>query len=114
MDARRSATTVRLRDRSLSIAGRSEKWFDAGGVRYSHIIDPRTGMALQGRRSVSVVAADATSSDMLATALSVLGSDEGAQLVARYPNAASLVGVRGKTGDHWAKSERWDKVAGHP
>jgi thiamine biosynthesis lipoprotein len=97
----------------VSTSGDAEQWVQIGAVRYSHIVDPRTGMALQGRKSVSVVAANATSSDMLATALSVLGPLEGAQLVARYSGAASLVGVRGKTGDRWAKSERWDRVTRH-
>jgi thiamine biosynthesis lipoprotein len=98
----------------VSTSGDAEQWVEIGGVRYSHIVDPRTGKALQGRRSDSVVAANATSSDMLATALSVLGPDEGARLVARYPGAASLVGMRTKTGDHWVKSERWNRITGHP
>jgi thiamine biosynthesis lipoprotein len=56
----------------VSTSGGREQWVEIGGVRYSHIIDPRTGLALTGHRSVSVIAGDATSSDMLATALSVL------------------------------------------
>jgi thiamine biosynthesis lipoprotein len=37
-----------LKDRALSVSGSSEKWFEDGGKRYSHVMDPRTGRA--GRR----------------------------------------------------------------
>ncbi len=62
----------------VSTSGDEEQWVEIGGVRYSHILDPRTGMGLTGHSSVTVVAADATTSDMLATAVSVLGPGEGA------------------------------------
>ena len=48
IDPRKTALTVRLKDRALSVAGSSEKSFEAGGVTYSHIMDPRTGRPVQG------------------------------------------------------------------
>jgi thiamine biosynthesis lipoprotein len=51
------AAEVWLEDMSLSTSGSYERFFRAGGRRYSHILDPRTGYPAQGTASVSVVAA---------------------------------------------------------
>ena len=91
----------------VSTSGDEEQWVEIGGVRYSHILDPRTGMALTGHSSVTVVAADATTSDMLATAVSVLGPGKGRQLVDGWAGASALVGERTPQGDLWTRSARW-------
>ena len=75
LDSRKTALSVPLKDRALSVAGRSEKFFDAGGVRYSHIMDPRTGRPVQGVLSVAVLANTGTAGDALDDALFVLGLD---------------------------------------
>jgi thiamine biosynthesis lipoprotein len=72
-DARKTALTVQLKDRAVSVAGSSEKWFEADGVRYSHIMDPRTGSPVQGVLSVAVLAATGTAGDALDDAFYVLG-----------------------------------------
>ena len=97
---------------TCSASGDAEQWVEIGGVRYSHIIDPRTGIALTGHRSVSVIAGDATSSDMLATALSVLNPDQGARVIAHYRGAAALVGIRSTHGDKWTHTQSWDVLTG--
>jgi|SRR5262245_26418394 len=76
IDRRKLAMTVELRNRALSIAGRSEKSFEAGGVTYSHIMDPRTGRPVQGVLSVAVLAATGTAGDALDDALFVLGPEK--------------------------------------
>ena len=55
-DPRTSAADVWLKDTSLSTSGSYEKFFRAGGQRYAHIMDPRTGYPARGTASVSVVA----------------------------------------------------------
>jgi thiamine biosynthesis lipoprotein len=90
LDSRRSATTVRLRDRSLSIAGRSEKGFEIGGVRYSHIMDPRTGRPVQGVLTVAVLSDTGTDGDALDDALFVLGPAASRQLLNQVPGTAAL------------------------
>jgi thiamine biosynthesis lipoprotein len=75
LDAQRSALTVRLKDRALSIAGTSEKFFEASGVRYSHIMDPRSGRPVQGVLSVAVLAPTGTAGDALDDAFFVMGVD---------------------------------------
>src|SRR5258708_26527715 len=65
VDSRKVALTVTLKDRALSVAGSSEKSFESGGVRYSHIMDPRTGRPVQGVLSVAVLASSGTAGDAL-------------------------------------------------
>ena len=61
------------------------------GVRFSHIIDPRTGWPLTDRRTVTVVAPDGATADALASAVSVLGEgDDASALLARHDAAACI------------------------
>ena len=75
IDPRKIALTVQLNDRALSLAGISEKAFEAGGVRYSHIMDPRTGRPVQGVLSVAVLTSSGTAGDALDDAFFVLGPE---------------------------------------
>jgi len=77
IDARRVAFTIPLKDRALSVAGSSEKAFEAGGVTYSHIMDPRTGRPAQGVLTVAVLASTGTAGDALDNAFFVLGPERG-------------------------------------
>jgi FAD:protein FMN transferase len=95
---------------AVSTSGDAEQWVEIGNVRYSHILDPRTGRPLTGHRQATVVARDATTSDMLATTLCVLGED-GVRLADRTPGAAAMIGVSDGTGAaRWAFSRRWRGV----
>ena len=82
-----------LHDAGVSTSGDAEQHVEIGGKRYSHIIDPRTGEALTGRSSVTVVAPNATASDSLATAASVLGLQQGLRLIKSIPGTG-FYGVR--------------------
>ena len=84
VDGSRVAFTVALVDRALSVAGASEKWFEAGGTRYSHIMDPRTGRPVQGVLSVVVVSDTGLEGDALDDALFVQGAGASPTLLARY------------------------------
>lgn len=68
---------LELTNASLSTSSGSEKTFVVDGRRFSHILDPRTGEALPPRGSVSVIADDALTADILSTALYVMGEDYG-------------------------------------
>ena len=80
-----------LRDAAVSTSGDTEQFLVAGGVRHSHIFDPRTGRALSGRRSVTIVAPTATTSDALATAVSVMGPSAGFRLVDATAGASAFI-----------------------
>jgi thiamine biosynthesis lipoprotein len=63
--------TRTLSNAGVSTSGDEFQFVEIDGVRYSHIIDPRTGMPLQNSRNVSVIAPSAMEADVLATAESV-------------------------------------------
>ena len=67
------AATARLRDESLSTSGSYEKFFMADGKRWSHIMDPRTGMPAAGMASVSVIAPNTIDSEAWAKPYFILG-----------------------------------------
>lgn len=79
-----------LAGRAVSTSGDAFQFVEIGGVRYSHIVDPRTGLGLTRRSSVTVVAPDATAADALATALCVLGPRQGLELAERLPDVEAL------------------------
>jgi thiamine biosynthesis lipoprotein len=58
-----------LRDAALAVAGDTEQYFEVNGVRYGHIIDPRTGYPAPSRPPVAVIGDDPTLCDALSTAL---------------------------------------------
>ena len=72
---RDAAATITLRDQALSTSGSYEKYFDEGGRRYGHIIDPRTGQPSEGVAAVSVIAASATDAEAWSTAFFVNGAE---------------------------------------
>ncbi len=64
---------VELSDGAVCTSGDYRRFVTIGGRRYSHIVDPRTGLPVEGVPSVTVIAADAVTADAWATALSVDG-----------------------------------------
>jgi thiamine biosynthesis lipoprotein len=72
---------VFLRRQALATSGDLYQRFDFGGQRYSHIVDPRTGIGLTDHSLVTVIARDGMTADALSTAVSVLGPDDGLQLI---------------------------------
>ena len=86
VDHRKTAFAIDLKDRALSVAGSSEKAFEAAGVTYSHIMDPRTGRPAQGVLSVAVLAGRGTAGDALDNAFFVLGPERSRAYVNRLPD----------------------------
>jgi thiamine biosynthesis lipoprotein len=81
----------RIEQGTVSSSGQRERSFVAGGHRYGHIFDPRTGAPVESRLLViSVVAPKASTSDGLSTALFVMGAEQGARLVSRMPDVSAV------------------------
>jgi thiamine biosynthesis lipoprotein len=88
--ARRVALTVTLKDRALSISGGSEKAFEAGGVRYAHIMDPRTGQPSRGVLGVAVLTGSGIEGDALDNALFVQGIAKGRAYLETLPGTEAI------------------------
>ena len=83
------AESLVLAHAAVATSGDAYQAVEIGGVRYSHIVDPRTGIGVPGPAAVTVVAADATAADALATAASVLGPTAGPALIASFPGTSA-------------------------
>ena len=81
-DAEETMETVRLKHCGVSTSGDLYQFTEIEGVRYSHILSPKTGLALTTRIACSVIAPDCTTSDALATAMCVLGKERGEKIAA--------------------------------
>lgn len=90
---------VTLTDLAMATSGDYRIFFEVGGQNFSHILDPRTGRPVtNGVVSATVVAANCTVADGLATALMVMGPHKGVALVDRLPAVECLIVVRGPDG----------------
>ncbi|MCH8923662.1 MAG: FAD:protein FMN transferase [Planctomycetes bacterium] len=65
----------------VATSGDAHQFVEIDGRRYSHIVDPHTGLGLTVRGSVTIVAPDCITADSLASAVSVLGPQRGMKLV---------------------------------
>jgi thiamine biosynthesis lipoprotein len=82
---------VLLSDASVVTSGDYERFRIVDGVRYHHIVDPRTGYPAGKCQSVTVVAKTAEEADVLATAVFVLGHEKGLPLAATFPGIEAFV-----------------------
>ena len=99
--------TVLLQRAAVSSSGDAEQYLERGGVRYSHIVRPRSGRALEGRTGVTVRAREGITADGLATAAAVLGPERGLALVESTPGAAALFVSLTPAGPFERRSRLW-------
>ena len=104
------ANFLLLKHAAVSTAGDAEQYVEIGGVRYSHIVDPRTGLGLTGRSSVTVVAPDGITSDSIDTAVNVLGPKRGLKLVDSTKGTAALILQSTESGVKSFESKGWGRV----
>ena len=93
----RTATTgdllarLQMTDAALGTSGTGEQSFDAGGVRYGHVIDPRTGWPASGVLSASVVTSNAAAADALSTAFLIGGIDLARRYCAQHDGVLAII-----------------------
>ena len=80
-----------LSNGAVSTSGNSEQHLDLNGKRYSHILDPRTGIGITNEISVTTVAKRGINADPAATAVSVLGREKGLAFVEKQHDLAVLI-----------------------
>ncbi|MCS6777634.1 MAG: FAD:protein FMN transferase [Chloroherpetonaceae bacterium] len=82
---------VILTNAAISTSGDTVQFLEYAGKRYSHVIDPRTGLGLTTRYLATVIAPSGLVSDSLATAMSVLGPERGNALLREYPGVRAWI-----------------------
>jgi FAD:protein FMN transferase len=78
-------TRIPLANSAVSTSGDYERFFDEGGVRYHHIIDPRTGHSASKVRSATILAPTATQTDGMSKTAFVLGPEKALEIINRLP-----------------------------
>jgi FAD:protein FMN transferase len=82
---------VPLEDAAFSTSGDYERFFDEGGIRYHHIINPKTGRSPHAVRSVTIIASTATRTDGLSKTVFILGPKAGIEFINSLPDADAIV-----------------------
>jgi thiamine biosynthesis lipoprotein len=94
------ALMVRLKDQALSVSGSYEKFFEMGGKRYSHIMDPRTGRPVEGVLSVAVITDSCTAGDALDNVFYVQGARWSGKSLRNF-SASKVIFFLPKSGGGW-------------
>ena len=89
---------IALKDNSMATSGDYRNYFQKNGIRYSHTIDPRTGKPINHKLvSVTVIHSSCMIADAIATAIDVMGPEQGYDLAANEKFAAFLI-IKGERG----------------
>lgn len=91
MNKNKVFATFPIEDSAVETSGSYEKFVKFNGIRYSHIIDPRTGYPATGIVSVSVFAKQTEVADALATGIFVLGVEVGLDLINQIKGVECII-----------------------
>jgi thiamine biosynthesis lipoprotein len=87
---------LNLVNAAVSTSGDLEQFVVINGVRYSHVLDPKTGLGLTGQRSVTVIAPNGTTADSMTKAVSVLPQEQALKLIEDIQGAATYIVILDK------------------
>ncbi|MEM7304085.1 MAG: FAD:protein FMN transferase [Pseudomonadota bacterium] len=91
LDKNQVIAKIPMIDEALSTSGDYERYFDEDGVRYHHILDPKTGDSARNVRSVTILGPDAMDTDALSTSVFVMGPEKGLKLLDRLPKIEGII-----------------------
>ena len=87
----RPFSALNISDMAIATSGSYEKYVTIDGKRYSHTIDPKTGLPVSGVKSVSIICPSAELADALATPVVVMGVKVGLELINQIKQVACIV-----------------------
>ncbi len=96
-----------LKDAAVSTSGDAEQFVVIDGVRYSHIVDPRTGIGLTGQRSVTVIARRGIDADSLTKMASILPAEKAIARIEKMDNVHTLIIRKTAKGEESFQSKRF-------
>ena len=105
VDAGGAPCTLLLHGAAVSTSGDEHQFLELNGHRYSHVINPATGWALEGESSTTVIARDSATADSLGTTFSLMSVDDGMRAAETLPGVSVL----------WVRQENgvWRRYASH-
>ena len=83
--------TIETKAASIATSGDYERYFMEGGIRYHHILDPRTGRPARGCVSVTILTERAMTADAYATAVFVMGPERGMDFIETNPGVEGIL-----------------------
>lgn len=90
-DSKKLTDTVLLTHAAVSTSGDLQQFLDIDGKRYSHIVDPKTGLGLTERIGVTIIGPNAVTTDSSATAVSVMGKKRGLAYIEKQAKLECLI-----------------------
>jgi len=91
-DAARDAFSfLEITNTSVATSGNYEKFVMIGGKRYSHTIDPKTGLPVRGIKSVTIICNNAEIADAMATPVMIMGVKVGLDLINQLKDVAGII-----------------------
>jgi FAD:protein FMN transferase len=82
---------MEISNRAVATSGNYEKFVTINGKKYSHTIDPKTGLPITGIKSVTIIAANAEFADAMATPIAVMGIKAGLFLIDQIPDLYCII-----------------------
>lgn len=82
---------LKVKNAAVATSGDAFQFVEIDGTRYSHLVNPKTGLGLTVRSSVTVIAPTGMEADSLASAVSVLGPEAGLKLIESTKETAALI-----------------------
>jgi thiamine biosynthesis lipoprotein len=82
---------IEISNKAVATSGNYEKYIVIDGKKYSHTIDPKTGLPITGIKSVTIISNNAEFADAMATPIAVMGSKAGLFLVNQIPDLHCII-----------------------
>ena len=90
-NARLPFSYMNIADMAVATSGNYEKFVSIGGKKYSHTINPKTGMPVTGIKSVTIICPNAEIADALATPVTIMGTEKGIGMIDQIQQVECII-----------------------